>query len=85
MRRLNETNSIIFFLLGKIIKGKASRASKVEIKEKPKPKSLKTNEEQDKITRYQGAVDLMRECARLLHIRWLQVKLMKELIDVIYK
>lgn len=72
------------FLLGKVVKG-ASRGSKVEMKEKPKPKSLKAGEGQEKVIEYQGALDLMTECARLLHIRWLQVKLMKELIDVIYK
>lgn len=76
---------LLYFLLGKVVKSKASRVSKVDMKDKGKPKSLKANEEQEKITGYQGAVELMRECARLLHIRWLQGKLMKELIDVIYK
>lgn len=73
------------FLLGKVIKGKASRASKSEMKDKGKPKSAKASENQEKVASYKEATDLMRECARLLHIRWLQVKLMKELIDVIYK
>lgn len=75
---------MLYFNLDKAIKGKTSRASKLEMKDKSKTKPVK-HEDQEKIIVYQGALDLMRECARLLHIRWLQAKLMKELIDVIYK
>ncbi|XP_026319673.1 ankyrin repeat and MYND domain-containing protein 1-like isoform X2 [Hyposmocoma kahamanoa] len=71
---------------GQVAKGKkASRTSKFDVKNKGKSRSSKLDEERSKATEYQGAVDLMRECARLLHIRWLQGNLMKELIDVIYK
>ncbi|KAJ8735807.1 hypothetical protein PYW07_007427 [Mythimna separata] len=34
---------------------------------------------------YKQALDLVVECARLLYIRWLQAKLMKELIEVVNK
>uniref|UniRef100_A0A2A4JFP6 MYND-type domain-containing protein n=1 Tax=Heliothis virescens TaxID=7102 RepID=A0A2A4JFP6_HELVI len=34
---------------------------------------------------YRQTLDLVVECARLLYIRWLQAKLMKELIDVVNK
>lgn len=34
---------------------------------------------------YRQALDLVVECARLLYIRFLQAKLMKELIEVVYK
>ncbi|XP_072937670.1 ankyrin repeat and MYND domain-containing protein 1-like [Epargyreus clarus] len=39
----------------------------------------------DDIGEYKQAVDLVTECARLLHIRWLQAELMKELINVVKK
>lgn len=54
------------------------------MKDKAKAKPVK-HEEIERIIAYREAIDLMTECARLLHIRWLQAKLMKELIDVIYK
>ncbi|CAH0690527.1 unnamed protein product [Chilo suppressalis] len=34
---------------------------------------------------YKQAIDLVVECARLLHVRWLQAKLTKELVDIIDK
>ncbi|XP_045496552.1 LOW QUALITY PROTEIN: ankyrin repeat and MYND domain-containing protein 1-like [Colias croceus] len=34
---------------------------------------------------YRQAIELVKECARLLHIRWLQGKLVKELISIIDK
>ncbi|XP_047018886.1 ankyrin repeat and MYND domain-containing protein 1-like [Helicoverpa zea] len=34
---------------------------------------------------YRQALELVVECARLLYIRWLQAKLMKELIDIVNK
>ncbi|XP_049878715.1 ankyrin repeat and MYND domain-containing protein 1-like [Pectinophora gossypiella] len=70
-------------------KGKDAKDAKKPTKEKSrsatevgKKKSIKDNQES---LDYLEALDLMRECARLLHTRWLQAKLMKELINVIYK
>lgn len=83
LRWLNET--IILCFLAKAVKGKGSRVSKSDMKDKSRTKSVKALEERDKMSAYQEAIDLMRECARLLYIRWLQVNLIKELIDVIYK
>lgn len=34
---------------------------------------------------YKQALELVVDCARLLYIRWLQAKLMKELIDIVDK
>ncbi|KAH9628377.1 hypothetical protein HF086_015907 [Spodoptera exigua] len=34
---------------------------------------------------YKQALELVVDCARLLHIRWLQAKLLKELIDIVYE
>lgn len=34
---------------------------------------------------YKQAIELVTECARLLHIRWLQGKLVKDLILTIHK
>lgn len=39
----------------------------------------------DDVGEYKQAQDLVTECARLLHIRWLQAKLIKELINVVKK
>ncbi|XP_046974628.1 uncharacterized protein LOC124540866 [Vanessa cardui] len=39
----------------------------------------------DEVDDYKQATDLMTDCARLIYIRWLQAKLMKELIVVINK
>lgn len=39
----------------------------------------------DEVSDYKQALDLVVECARLLYIRWLQAKLMKELIEIVDK
>lgn len=39
----------------------------------------------DDLGDYKQALDLVTECARLLHVRWLQAKLVKELVEVIDK
>lgn len=39
----------------------------------------------DDIGDYKQALDVMTECARILHIRWLQAKLLKELLEVAVK
>lgn len=39
----------------------------------------------DIVNDYKEAVELVTECARLLHMRWLQGKLIIDLIDVIRK
>lgn len=39
----------------------------------------------DEVEDYKQAIDLMTDCARLIYIRWLQTKLLKKLVEVIYK
>lgn len=39
----------------------------------------------DEVEDYKQAIELVTDCARLIYIRWLQAKLVKELIEVIDK
>ncbi|KOB77155.1 putative zinc finger protein [Operophtera brumata] len=39
----------------------------------------------DDIGDYKQALDVMTECARILHVRWLQGQLLKELLEVVVK
>lgn len=39
----------------------------------------------DDVGDYKQALDVMTECARILYIRWLQAKLLKELLRVVVK
>lgn len=39
----------------------------------------------DEVEDYKQTVDLVTDCARTIYIRWLQAKLMKEVIEIIDK
>ncbi|XP_063824292.1 ankyrin repeat and MYND domain-containing protein 1-like [Ostrinia nubilalis] len=60
-----------------------------KVAEKPKKETLSTKSlgklGMDDVGDYKQAIDLVTECARLLHVRWLQAKLMKELVEIIDK
>ncbi|KAL0850859.1 hypothetical protein ABMA28_006773 [Loxostege sticticalis] len=66
-----------------------SKETNKKVAEKPKKEPL-PNKSMGKIGTgdvgdYRQAIDLVTECARMLHVRWLQAKLLKELVDVIDK
>ncbi|XP_039756029.1 ankyrin repeat and MYND domain-containing protein 1-like [Pararge aegeria] len=59
----------------------SKKAGKLKKDEKSSTKT--TGKSADDVEDYRQAVDLVTECARLIYIRWLQSKLMKELIVTI--
>ncbi|CAH2241092.1 jg13149 [Pararge aegeria aegeria] len=54
-----------------------------KLKKDEKSSTKPTGKSADDVEDYRQAVDLVTECARLIYIRWLQSKLMKELIVTI--
>ncbi|CAH1639917.1 unnamed protein product [Spodoptera littoralis] len=65
-------------------KSKSDAKTKKDKKDAPsKHGLLKTSD--DNQGDYKQALELVVDCARLLYIRWLQAKLMKELIDIVNK
>lgn len=64
--------------------GKGKKPEKPKKEEKLSVKSIGKLGADD-IGDYKQALDVMTECARILHIRWLQAKLLKELLKVVVK
>ncbi|CAG9796369.1 unnamed protein product [Diatraea saccharalis] len=67
-----------------------NKADSKKVKEdpkKPKKEQLSTKPSGKMITDdvgdYKQAIDLIVECARLLHVRWLQAKLTRDLVEII--
>lgn len=88
----SEINNIIGFHI--IIWACKCLAGKPDLKgkksDKPKKDEKLSNKSMGKMTAdevedYKQAINLMTDCARLIYIRWLQTKLLKELVEVIYK